>query len=68
MNLSLMLKTAKPDKLQKDNSMLKLKKDFIDTIDSVYLIKITDDLYSICQHRGNTFYEFFYLFFSDFNE
>lgn len=51
-----MLKIAKPDKLQKDNNMLKLKKDFIDTIDSVYLIKITDDLYSICQHRGNTFF------------
>ena len=33
--------------------MLKLKKDFIDTIDRVYLIKITDDLYSICQHRYN---------------
>jgi hypothetical protein len=48
--------------------MLKLKKDFIDTIDSVYLIKITDDLYSICQHRGNTFFEFFDVFFSDFNE
>ena len=63
-----MLKTTKPDKLQKDNNMLKLKKDFIDTIDSVYLIKITDDLYSICQHRGNTFFEFFDVFFSDFNE
>ena len=48
--------------------MLKLKKDFIDTIDSVYLIKITDDLYSICQHRGNTFFEFFDVLFSDFNE
>ena len=48
--------------------MLKLKKDFIDTIDSVYLIKITDDLYSICEHRGNTFFEFFDVFFSDFNE
>ena len=48
--------------------MLKLKKDFIDTIDSVYLIKITDDLYSICQHRGNTFFEFFDVFFPDFNE
>ena len=48
--------------------MLKLKKDFINTIDSVYLIKITDDLYSICQHRGNTFFEFFDVFFSDFNE
>jgi hypothetical protein len=48
--------------------MLKLKKDFIDTIDSVYLIKITDDLYSICEHRGNTFFEFFDVFFPDFNE
>ena len=48
--------------------MLKLKKDFINTIDSVYLIKITDDLYSICQHRGNTFFEFFDVFFPDFNE
>ena len=63
-----MLKTTKPDKLQKDNNMLKLKKDFINTIDSIYLIKITDDLYSICQHRGNSFFEFFDLFFSDFNE
>ena len=63
-----MLKTTKPDKLQKENNMLKLKKDFIDTIDSVYLIKITDDLYSICEHRGNTFFEFFDVFFPDFNE
>ena len=63
-----MLKTTKPDKLQKDNNMLKLKKDFINNIDNVYLIKITDDLYSICQHRGNTFFEFFDVFFSDFNE
>lgn len=68
MNLSLMLKTTKPDKLQKDNNMLKLKKNFINNIDNVYLIKITDDLYSICQHRGNSFFEFFDVFFSDFNE
>ena len=46
--------------------MRKLKKDFIKNIDSVYLIKISDDLYSICQHRGNTFFEFFDVFLQTF--
>lgn len=48
--------------------MRKLKKDFIKNIDSVYLIKISGSLYSICQHRGNSFFEFFDLFFSNFDE
>lgn len=32
--------------------------------DGVYTIKISDDVYSLVQHRGNTFYEFFDIFFT----
>ena len=55
-------------KCKKGNNIRKLKKDFIKNIDSVYLIKISEDLYSICQHRGNSFFEFFDIFFSNFDE
>ena len=44
--------------------MLKLNKNFICDIDSVYVIKIAENLYSFAQHRGNSFFEVFNIFFT----
>ena len=47
--------------MQKGNIMLKRIRKIQD---GVYTIKISDDVYSLVQHRGNTFYEFFDIFFT----
>lgn len=49
---------------------MRLTKEFlkeIDAMNSVCVIQVSENIYSLAQHRGNTFFEFFDIFFTDFD-